>query len=128
MQSNPSEMTLRRHQRTRTFKPASIVFNKGNTVLDCTLCNFSESGAQLRLRNPVHTSKHFELQLTNERRKINCDVVWRDGDLVGVAFSSRWTAIKPRNETSKLSEKVIEKLRAELSIDSDAEKKSNPLQ
>ena len=128
MQSNPAELPLRRHQRTRTFKPASIVFNKGNTVLDCTLCNFSESGAQLQLRNAVHTSKHFELQLTNERRKINCDVVWRNGDLVGVAFSSRWQAIKPRKENSKLSDKVIEKLRAELSNDSDGPEQSDQVQ
>ena len=113
MLSNPTESTFRNHRRNRTLKPASIVFNNGNTVLNCTMRNYSATGAQLELSECAHTSKHVELLLKNEKKTVYCDVIWRKGNLVGVTFLSSWKSINPKIKSRSLSKIVIDNIKSQ---------------
>lgn len=72
-------------QRHRTLKGASIVFNGGRSAIDCTVRNFSESGANLRVTSVLGIPEEFVLQMSDKTTH-NCKVAWRRATELGVAF------------------------------------------
>ncbi len=67
------------------FKAGTIVFNKGSSVLDCTVRNVSETGALINVANALTVPQEFELRW--DGNACNCSVVWRKFDAAGVRFS-----------------------------------------
>ncbi len=55
------EVGQRRSRRMRVLKGARIVFNDHRSVINCTVRNFSESGALLLLPSVVAVPNEFEL-------------------------------------------------------------------
>lgn len=51
----------RSHPRRRTFKGGKLTFNKGLSVLDCIVRDWSEDGARLELPTTVGVPESFEL-------------------------------------------------------------------
>ncbi|MFA6964891.1 PilZ domain-containing protein [Bosea sp. (in: a-proteobacteria)] len=76
----------RREARTRVFEGASVVFNGRQSVLACTVRNWSETGAMVRMQDWIALPDTFEVQIADKadgRRVRQC---WRRGDDVGVMF------------------------------------------
>lgn len=115
MLSNPIKSSFRKSGRFETSKPAAIVPFNGSADLNCTLRNYSHSGAQLELDKSAHTSKQFQLLLKKDRKIVDCDVIWRRGNRIGVTFLSDWKSVDPRTKSRSLSELVIENYRYQLS-------------
>ncbi|HLC07883.1 MAG TPA: PilZ domain-containing protein [Methyloceanibacter sp.] len=75
----------RRHSpRRRTLKGGRIVFDDHRSVLDCTVHNVSENGAQLRLPNVVGVPDTFELHFDGIVR--SAWVVWKQTDRLGITW------------------------------------------
>jgi hypothetical protein len=55
-------------------------------VVDCTVRNFSSTGAAIWLPNATALPPKFDLLFDNTIR--HCIVVWRQADLIGVKFMS----------------------------------------
>ena len=81
-------MTERRtSERRRVLKAAKIVWNKGNSVLDCTLRNVSKGGALIEVINTMSVPAEFELRWDNNANKQQCVVVRRKLCSLSVKFA-----------------------------------------
>lgn len=75
----------RREPRARALKGGKIIFD-GSSIIDCTIRNRSEHGAQLKVPSLGGIPDQFELHeiATGVRRKVI--VIWRRIGLLGVKF------------------------------------------
>ncbi|MFT4276301.1 MAG: PilZ domain-containing protein [Rhodopseudomonas sp.] len=70
--------------RHRVLKAGSIEFGGG--AVDCTVRNFSESGAALDVESPVGIPNEAVLFIPADDRRYPCIVVWRKEKRIGVHF------------------------------------------
>lgn len=70
--------------RRRVLKAGTIEFGGG--AIDCTVRNFSDTGAALDVTSPVGIPEHFTLFVQAEGRHLSCTVVWRKEKRIGVRF------------------------------------------
>jgi hypothetical protein len=84
-----AELARRRSPRMRTLKGALITVPVGGTAVRCTVRNISENGACLELQQSVFLSHTFDLAFDDEDwTPRSCRVVWRNGLLLGVEFTT----------------------------------------
>jgi hypothetical protein len=77
-------MEKRRTSRQRVLKAATIEFSGG--AIDCTVRNWSASGAALEVISPVGIPERFTLFVQADGRHWPCRVVWRKEKRIGVVF------------------------------------------
>ena len=70
--------------RHRVLKAGTIEFGGG--AIDCTVRNFSETGAALDVTSPVGIPDHFTLFVPADGTHLPCHVVWRKEKRIGVKF------------------------------------------
>jgi hypothetical protein len=70
--------------RHRVLKAGTIEFGGGG--IDCTVRNFSASGAALDVVSPVGIPDQFELVILAEQLRRACRVIWRKEKRIGVTF------------------------------------------
>lgn len=70
--------------RHRVLKAGTIEFGGG--AIDCTVRNFSDTGAALDVTSPVGIPERFTLFLTADGTHRSCTVVWRKEKRIGVRF------------------------------------------
>jgi hypothetical protein len=78
----------RKYERHRTNKTAKIVFNHGSSPIDCTVRNFTPSGACLHVDSADRVPQTFTLVMTRDRITWPCRVVWRSLNRLGVSFDT----------------------------------------
>ena len=84
--SNQSSDRRGKERRT-ALKSGKIVYNKGQTTIECRIRNISEGGARLELGTPQLLPHTFELHISGMPVKV-CSLRWAKDNLVGVAFVS----------------------------------------
>jgi hypothetical protein len=67
----------RTDERSRVLNAGKIVWNKGGSVLDCTLHNVSKTGAVLEVPSALTVPEEFELRWDNNAQRQHCMVMWR---------------------------------------------------
>ena len=72
--------------RRRLLKSGKISF--GGSTIDCTVRNFSETGAALDVVSPIGIPEHFTLLIEADHVDFPCHVVWRKPSRIGVRFVS----------------------------------------
>jgi hypothetical protein len=70
--------------RHRVLKAGTIEFGGG--AIDCTVRNFSDTGAALDVTSPVGIPEHFTLFIPADSAHLSCAVVWRKEKRIGVRF------------------------------------------
>jgi len=76
----------RRHPRRKVLKGAKVIFNEGASLYDCTVRDWSESGAKLVFPALTPLPKLFTLRLSDGTEH-PCEVVRADGVTIGVRFA-----------------------------------------
>jgi PilZ domain len=74
-----------RLHRRRVLKSGKIIFNDGQSVIDCTVRNMSEHGAHLRVPTVIGVPGEFDL-LMSDGSRFPCRVVRLEAEGVGVQF------------------------------------------
>jgi PilZ domain len=74
--------------RTTIAKSALIFFDAQCGVFTCEVRNITNGGAGIQLRDLNVLPPTFELTFDNFHTIRRCRVIWRQGDLVGVAFQN----------------------------------------
>jgi hypothetical protein len=74
--------------RTKIGKDALLFFGAQTGVRPCTVTDITNAGAGIRTQDLAAIPLNFELSFDKFRTSRNCRLIWRDGDLVGVAFKS----------------------------------------
>ena len=70
--------------RHRVLKAGTIEFGGG--AIDCTVRNFSETGAALDVTSPVGIPDYFTLFVPADGTHLPCRVIWRKEKRIGVKF------------------------------------------
>ena len=81
---------------------AEIVSDGSSASIGCTVLDMSGSGARLRVAGAVRKPfepefeipETFRLLVPRDNISIDCRLAWREGDMVGVAFTSAFKPIK----------------------------------
>lgn len=76
----------RRHARTRDENMGMIVTSCGRPV-SCRLVDRSESGAKLSLFDASALPDQFDLLIVGSGEMRAAQVIWRQKDVIGVAFA-----------------------------------------
>jgi hypothetical protein len=56
------------------------------STINCLIRSISISGAALDVTNPLDIPERFNLVFKADGTHIPCHVIWRQGELIGVAF------------------------------------------
>ena len=82
-----SRAELRKSPRRQFRYNAAIIIEGDNQPHLCTIFDISNTGARLQLEDDCELPSHFLLLLTKggEARR-HCNLIWRDGLVVGVRF------------------------------------------
>lgn len=75
----------RKRVRRRTLKKGRLIFNNGQTVIDCVVKNLSSEGARLALGGITAVPDEFEVRIMDDPSRY-CRVIWRSAYEIGVAF------------------------------------------
>lgn len=85
MDENDKSTDRRAHPRKKMLKPAQIVYQDGNCVVDCVVGDLSEGGARIRHSDIFACPDSFELRIKDEFAR-RCKVVQKSESGVGVKF------------------------------------------
>ena len=77
-----------RDKRRRVLKSGIICFNDRHCTIACTVRDLSETGAKLQTAGSIGAPDTFELHIALDGIWVNCEVVWRSGETLGVIFVS----------------------------------------
>jgi hypothetical protein len=113
--TEPEVLDERRQTSDRRVSPRRKVLRGGRTYwpngdsAECTVHNFSETGAKLELLG--HAPNAFDLALDGDPLRRSCLVVWRTEKFVGVEFQDRsklTSSIENAARTAADFEKYVE--------------------
>lgn len=97
--------------RRRTLKAAQVVYNGGQTVLNCTIKDLSDTGAKIELPELVELPETFFVYFA-DGRKTPVEVMWTAGNKRGVRFvevaASSSVSVTSASVKNKLIGEIIE--------------------
>jgi hypothetical protein len=76
----------RKFDRNRCLLGARAVFNNRSSTMSCVVRNYSEDGALLKFGESPYIPDQLEILLDNRNTLMPAQIVWRNGDTVGIAF------------------------------------------
>jgi hypothetical protein len=74
--------------RTKMQKGALLFFRGKTGVYSCTIRDVTKLGAGISASDPQIIPLDFELSLDGFRTARNCQLIWRQGAFLGVAFAN----------------------------------------
>ena len=81
----------------RTFLSGKIIFNYGQSSIDCVVRRLSEEAATLEMQSGLGVPDRFQLTLAG-RDILSCRVIWRSDRQVGVAFEQPGSVERPTTD------------------------------
>jgi hypothetical protein len=80
---------------------AKAIFAQGTK--ECTVIDFSDTGARVRLIGFTALPDQFELYIPERKTSVSCTVQWRLNDELGVLFDARSGNAVPPSDSGLLS-------------------------
>ncbi|HEX2725512.1 MAG TPA: PilZ domain-containing protein [Beijerinckiaceae bacterium] len=81
--------------RLRSFLKGRVIYNGGQTNLECLIRDISSTGARLEFSSSVTLPDRFDLYLPHREETCKAHIQWRRGEEIGVAFDSIESAAPP---------------------------------
>ncbi|MBV9066085.1 MAG: PilZ domain-containing protein [Methylobacteriaceae bacterium] len=104
----------RRSERLKSLLRARIIFNGGNSTIDCLIRNVSAHGMRLELAESLSVPGEFDLEVPHKGRTYRARLVWRGDGMIGIAFvPENAEAVQADAELQRLERENAE-LRAQL--------------
>lgn len=74
--------------RGRTLLAGKIIFNFGQSTIDCLVRRVTSDGATIELENGRGVPDHFKLRIAGEAEPLTCKLVWQSDKQIGVTFET----------------------------------------
>lgn len=87
MAGSQPEQERRREHRHRVLKGAAILRSINQSVINCTVRNMHDNGAELRVPAEVYIPASFLLYIPVDAVAYRSTVRWRSGTRMGVEFT-----------------------------------------
>ena len=81
--------------RLRSFLKGRVIYNGGQTNLECLIRDISSTGARLEFSSSVTLPDRFDLYLPHREETWKAHIQWRRGEEIGVAFDTIESAAPP---------------------------------
>jgi hypothetical protein len=81
--------------RLRSFLKGRVIYNGGQTNLECLIRDISSTGARLEFSSSVTLPDRFDLYLPHREETCKAHIQWRRGEEIGVAFDTIESAAPP---------------------------------
>lgn len=101
--------------RLRSFLKGRVLFNGGQTSLDCLIRDISPTGARLELSASITLPDRFDLYLPHREATCRAHIQWRRGSQLGVAFDTVESAPAAPPQAQDLAARV-QQLEAEVGL------------
>jgi hypothetical protein len=101
--------------RLRSFLKGRVVFNGGQSSLECLIRDMSTTGARLELSGSVTLPDRFDLYLPHRDETCKVHLQWRRGGQIGVAFDQIESAPPMPAAPQDVAERV-QQLESELGL------------
>ena len=82
-------MEHRRSPRTRTILQGRVVFNNRFSLIECTVRDLSETGAQITFSHPVSLPPELELEIPKKGLSTRAKVMWSRGYTMDLCSSKQ---------------------------------------
>jgi hypothetical protein len=76
----------RQTPRKKTYKAARIAFSGRRAVINCLIRDLSDTGACLGVDSSIGIPESFNLVFDSGEPSRMCQVIWRKGKRIGIAF------------------------------------------
>ena len=86
--TNSQFQERRRSGRKAVKIGASAIIANSEATIDCMILDFSDSGAKLQMTEVDIITARFKLFVPEIDHIYECEVVWRDGQNLGVKFAN----------------------------------------
>lgn len=93
--SDPSQGDTRENARKKVLKGGTVAYSGRQVTLPCIVRDISSTGARLRIDSKTNVPDTFELLIELDGLEAPCQVMWRKGQEVGVAFVGTPTKVSP---------------------------------
>ena len=78
--------------RGRTFLAGKVIFNFGQSTIDCVVRQLADDAATIELVSAVGVPERFQLSIAGEAEPLPCKLVWQSEKQVGVSFDAHKSA------------------------------------
>jgi hypothetical protein len=75
-------------KRHKVLKSGKMIFNRNQSVMDCTIRDLSDTGAKLIAKGAAHVPEEIRLLTTQDNMIRDARVIWRKDEMLGVHFVS----------------------------------------
>lgn len=75
-----------RERRQRVLKRGTASYANRSITVGCVVRDLSSGGAKIMLDQPLPLPDHFTLEIPMDGITADCEVRWRNGDLIGAQF------------------------------------------
>src|SRR5512136_3371122 len=96
----------RRALRQRVLLSGKLVYGPWDMTLDCAVSDLSSSGARVRLQGPELLNDPIYLIIVRQGVAFLAREAWRDGAVVGLAFSDKYELAKAPQELPGLVRQI----------------------
>ena len=95
----PERVRIQRaSERRRVLKSAIAGFCNRYCSIPCTVRDISDHGARLRCEGSVNLPDHFDLIIDLDGIEVQCEVIWRNRNEIGVRFVETPRKAQPRRQ------------------------------
>ncbi|WP_338829830.1 diguanylate cyclase [Bradyrhizobium sp. 27S5] len=78
--------------RGRTLLAAKVIFNFGQSAIDCVVRRITDDGATIELESGLGIPEHFQLSIASESAVLACRRTWQSEKQIGVTFELQQVA------------------------------------
>jgi PAS domain-containing protein len=78
--------------RGRTLLAAKVIFNFGQSTINCVVRRITDDGATIELESGLGIPEHFQLSIASEAAILPCKLVWQSERQIGVSFETQQAA------------------------------------
>jgi diguanylate cyclase (GGDEF)-like protein len=78
--------------RGRTLLAGKLIFNFGQSTIDCVVRRITDDGATIGLESGLGVPDRFQLSIASESAVLPCKLVWQSEKQIGVTFETQQTA------------------------------------
>lgn len=96
--TGPKDAIRPRSPRRRVLKSGIVCFNNRYSTLPCAVRDISDTGAKISSPNAINIPDTFELHIDLDGLWVQCQVIWRRGDTVGVRFTTAPVVEEPKRK------------------------------
>jgi len=102
-ESEEQNKALRDSHRKRVLQSAVIAFHGRHTTLDGAVRDISDTGARIRVSDPMLVPDEFVLLIDLEGLEVDCEIAWRTDKEIGAHFLT-----PPKKVAVKRKQTVVE--------------------